>query len=285
VRRSRRRGCLGGCGSCLFTFSLPLLALALLLTLYFLFPIPTHILVLGIDRVPEGTALGRSDTMILLSVQPSTARVRMLSIPRDLWVSIPGVGENRINTAHFFAESAQAGSGPGAAVATVEQNFGVPVLYYARLRFDAVLGIVDAMGGVTLNLPEDMGGLPAGEHHLSGEQALAFIRDRKGTDDFFRMERGQLMLRAIAMEMLSPRSWPRLPQILRAGLASVDTNVPLWQWPRLGFTLLRAAAFDTIDSRTIRREMTSPYVTENGADVLLPNWDLIRPFARELFAP
>lgn len=272
----------GPCSCLLATILLSGLVLLLLVGAYFLAPSRTNFLVLGIDRVPEGTALGRSDTMILVSVIPLRPDVTLLSIPRDLWVTIPGVGENRINTAHFFAEANQAGSGPAAAVQTVEANFGVSVPYYVQLRFDAFLSIVDAMGGVTVNLPEDMGGLPAGEHHLDGPQALAFVRDRRGTDDFYRMEHAQLMVRAMMIQMLKPATWPRLPAVFAAGLSSIDTNLPAWLWPRLGLALLRAS-IGGFDSHTIGRDMVTPFTTEGGAAVLLPNWDLILPLARELF--
>jgi LCP family protein required for cell wall assembly len=280
-RRRRKTG--PGCGSCL----LALLALSFFLitvvAAYFLAPVRTRFLVLGIDRVPDGTALGRSDTMMLVSVDPLWPTLKLLSIPRDLWVTIPGVGENRINTAHFFAEANQAGSGPLAAVRTVDENFDLPVRYYLRVRFDAFQRIVDALGGVTLNLAQDTGGLPAGSHHLDGAQALAFARDRKGADDFFRMEHGQLLVRAVATEALSPRAWSRMPAVAQAVFASVDTNLPIWQWPRLGLAFLRAGLSDRFESYTIRREMTTPHITEGGANVLLPNWALINPYVQEIF--
>lgn len=272
-----------GCTSCLLLAFAALVLVFFLATVYFLAPFRTELLILGIDRVPEGTALGRSDTMIMVSVNPLFPTVRMLSIPRDLWVNIPGVGENRINTAHFFAEADQPGSGPAAAVRTVEENFGLTVPYYVRLRFDAVLRIVDALGGVTVNLPEDMAGLPAGQHHLNGAQALAFVRDRKGTDDFFRMEHALFMLKSIAAQMLSPASWPRLPMAAQAAFTSVDTNLPFWQWPRLMVAFLRAGLTGNLDTRTIQREMTTPTVLESGANVLLPNWDMINPYVQGMF--
>ncbi len=281
--RRRHRGPLPGCCSCALVLLVPMLIFMVGLAVYLLAPLRTNLLVLGIDRVPDGTALGRSDTMMLVSVDPLWPTVKLLSIPRDLWVNIPGVGENRINTAHFYAEAAQPGSGPAAALRTVDANFDLNVLYYVRVRFDAFQRIIDALGGVTVNLPQDMGGLPAGQHHLDGAQALAFVRDRKGADDFFRMEHGQLLVRAIAAEALAPQSWSRLPAVIQAGFASVDSNLPFWQWPRLGLAFLRASVSDRFESRTIQREMTTPYITDGGADVLLPNWDLIRPYVNEMF--
>lgn len=275
-RPRRRAGC--GCGCA------PILLIALLLVLgYFLAPISTRILVLGADRAPEGTMLSRTDTMILTSVNPLLPDVRLLSIPRDLWINIPGVGENRINTVHFFAENNQPGSGPATTARVVAETFGMPTPYYVRLRFDGVVGIVDAMGGVDINLPEAMSGYEAGWNHLNGEQALAFSRDRAGSDDFFRMARGQILIKAVIQQMLRPATWLRLPQMAQAGLAMMDTDIPAWQWPRLGVALARGVIFGGLDSRTFDRSMATPYVTGDGAQVLLPQWDLIRPVMREMF--
>ena len=258
------------------------LLLGLFLGAYFIAPFRTNILILGIDRSPEGTSLGRSDTLILSTVLPHLPYVGMLSIPRDLWVSIPGVGENRINTAHFFAEETQEGTGPEAAMETVRANFGVDVDYFIRLRFGGVQEFVDALGGVELHLEAPAGGLPAGSYHLTGEQALAFVRNREGGDDFTRMGDAQLFLQAVMLQLLRPSSWPRLPQALLVLLLSVDTDVPPWLWPRLGLAVARLAPAG-IDLRSITREMVAPFTTAGGASVLAPNWDLINPMLLEMF--
>lgn len=272
----RRGGC---CGGLLLTV---LIAGVLLVAAYLVFPYPTRLLLLGVDRAADGSFTGRTDTIMLIQVNPLRPDVAMLSIPRDLWVPIAGVGENRINTAHFFAEANQPGSGPRAVVDVVEANFGLRLTYYARVRFDDFKNVVDAMGGIDINLAEPMGGLPAGRHHLNGEQALAFARDRKGTDDFFRMNQGQYILIAAARQMINPLTWPRIPLIVSAFLNTVDTNLPIWEWPRLGLALVRSG-MEGIDHRTINREMVTPFVTDQGAQVLLPNWDAIRPVIREMF--
>jgi LCP family protein required for cell wall assembly len=270
----RTRGCTG----CFLWLAL----LVALLAGYFLTPIRTNILILGIDRTPDGSALGRSDTNILVSIIPLRPTVKMLSIPRDLWVNIPGVGENRINTAHFFAEANQPGTGPAAAIETVRQNFGLTVHYYARIRFDGFRKVVDAMGGVEIDLAEPAGGLPAGQHTLNGEQALAFARSRTGADDFYRMANGQLLLKAAFRQMLKPRSWPKIPAMIAALMQSVDTNLPVFLWPRLGLALVRAGP-DGIDSRTLTRDHVTPWTTPGGANVLLPNWEAINPVLLEMF--
>lgn len=272
----RRTGCLN-CG-CLLTLLVPLI----LLLVYFFAPLRTNFLVLGIDRTPEGTFAGRSDTNILVSVEPLRPTIAMLSIPRDLWVNLPGVGEQRINTAHYFAELEVPGSGPRAAANAVETIFRVPVPYYARFSFSSLTAIVDAMGGVVINLPQETAGLPAGEHRLNGEQALAFARSRAGSDDFFRMEHGQLLVRSMIRQMMSPANWGTLPAVFRAGMEAVDTNIPIWLWPRLGLAVLRAGP-DGIDNRTLNRDMVTPWVTPGGANVLLPNWDAIDPLVADMF--
>lgn len=277
-RRRRGFGCAPGCG-CL-SLILPVLVL---LAAYFLAPLRTNLLVLGLDRAPEGTSLSRTDTIMLVSVNPLLPDVKMLSIPRDLWISIPGYGENRINTVHFFAEGQEAGSGPRITMQVIRDTFQVPLSYYVRVRFDAVTGIVDAMGGVDVNMPEAMSGYEAGLHHLDGKQALAFARDRKNTDDFFRMAHGQLLVKSIVAQTINPLTWWRIPQMVTATFQVVDTNLPFWQWPRIGVALARAVIFGGIDNRTLDREMATPFVTNEGAQVLIPHWDLIAPLVRQMF--
>jgi LCP family protein required for cell wall assembly len=249
---------------------------------YFFAPLRTNFLLLGTDDSPERGSLGRTDTIILASVVPLRPYVGMLSIPRDLWVQVPGVGEQRINTAYFFAEANQPGSGAGAAMETIRENFDVPVRYYAVVHMLGLVSVIDALGGVDISLEEPLGGLPAGAHHLNGTQALDFVRERSTSDDFGRMARTQVLLSATLKAALRPAAWGNLPQFLTALTQTVETNLPFWQWPRMGFALLRAPVFG-IDSRAISREMVTPFQTSQGAQVLAPNWEAIRPVLREMF--
>ena len=256
--------------------------LAILIFLLFFTPLRTTVLILGIDRPPEGTWAGRSDTMILASITPVLPDVSILSIPRDLWVNVPGQGENRVNTAHYFAEISAPGTGKAAAEDVIETNLGVKVDYVVRIKFDGFVKIIDAMGGVTVNLPVDMSGLAAGENALDGTQALAFVRDRAGSDDFFRQQRGQLLILAAIKNMMNPAKWARIPAVLIAVLQSVDTNIPFWIYPRLVYASLFSAV-KGFDAKTFDREMITPWLTDGGAQVLLPNWDKINPLLFELF--
>lgn len=275
LRRQARRGRRGR--GCSFWLALSLLAL-----IYMLAPLNSNILILGIDRAPEGTVVGRSDTNIIVGINPLTADVQMLSIPRDLWVTIPGYGEDRINAAHVYGEIVEVGGGTRLMVATVETNFGVGIDYTVRIQLENFAGVVDALGGVDLELDSPMGGYPAGEHHLDGTQALAFVRDRAGTDDFFRMQQGQVMIKALFGELLNPLKWLRIPAVLVQIFQVVESDIPWWQWPRLGLALLRAGP-GGIENRTLDRNLATPFTTAQGADVLLPNWELIRPMIKEMF--
>jgi len=253
-----------------------------ILLLYFFAPFRTNLLLLGTDDSPERGAVGRTDTIILTTVIPTRPYIGLLAIPRDLWVNIPGVGEQRINTAYFFAEAADAGAGPRSALQTVQTNFGISVHYYALVHMDGMVGAVDALDGVDIHLNSPTGGWEAGTYHMNGTQALEFVRERSGSDDFSRMKRTQPLLASLAAKALQPQSWTRLPNFMLAIARTIDTNIPPWQMPRLGFALLRVP-FSGIDSEVIDREMVHPFVTSGGAQVLAPNWDAINPVLLKMF--
>jgi anionic cell wall polymer biosynthesis LytR-Cps2A-Psr (LCP) family protein len=111
---------------------------------------------------------------------------------------------------------------------------------------------------------------------------LAFVRDRSGTDDFFRMSHGQLFLKAMVNLMIKPANWFRLLKAMPILITAVDTDLPLWLWPRLGLALLRAGP-DGMDLRSISREMVQGFTTNQGAQVLAPDWYTINPVLMEMF--
>ncbi len=256
--------------------------LVVLFLIYVFLPIRSNLLILGIDRTPDGTDVGRSDTIILLGLQPLTGQANMLSIPRDLWVPIPGYGENRINAAHSFGELEHPGYGPRLVLATLQQNFGVNINQYLRIRLEGFADVVDALGGIEITLDQAAAGYSPGTYTLTGEQSLAFVRDRTG-DDFFRMQHGQLFIMAVIKKMINPLSWLHVPGAVLAMLQTVDTDIPIWDWPRLSVAMLRAVMFNGIHAVTLPREAVTPWVTDAGAQVLLPNWELILPLVREMF--
>lgn len=290
TRPRRGRGC---GGSLLFLLAL----LAILLTAAITGSIllapaaPRTILVLGLDRRPDETGPTRSDTLLLVAVRPDTPQVGLLSIPRDLYLDVPGHGQNRMNTAHFFG-------GPALAAQTVAANFGVPVERTVQMDFNGFRAIVDAAGGVEIDVPrpivdnayptENYGvmriEIPAGRQHMDGEAALRYVRTRHGSSDFDRAARQQQVATALVKRILEPSAWPRWPAVASAFVQSVETDLQPWDVLALLPTLLRVGP-DGIKHFAISQEMTTPFTTSGGAQVLLPRWERIRPVVQELVGP
>ncbi len=291
-RRTRRRGCL-----------LPLLALALVLCLggtlaylLLMLPAPTNILILGIDRRPEESDATRSDTIILLHSDLGGSRVALLSIPRDLWVTIPGWGEERINAAHLYGELDSPGGGPALAAATVNYNFGLPIHHTLRLDFDAFRQVIDAAGGIEIDVPapivddayptQDYGvmriEIPAGRQHMDGNTALQYARSRHSSSDFDRAARQQQILVALAKKMSTPSGLLRASRVYRALQNAVETDLSLRDLSRLALAWWRAGD-GGLEQIVIDWSLTTSYRTDQGAIVLLPQWDLINPLLKQHF--
>ncbi|HET9260287.1 MAG TPA: LCP family protein [Acidimicrobiia bacterium] len=159
----------------------------------------------------------RGDVVMLVSVDPASNDVRMLSIPRDLWVSIPGHGENRINAAYSLG-------GPRLIVETVKQNLNVPINNYVEIDFVGFQALVDDLGGVDIEFPyaarDSKSGLDitAGTGTLNGEEALAYARARHyqeyrdgswqsvEANDIGRTGRQQQVMKALIASLKSPSS-------------------------------------------------------------------------------
>ena len=161
---------------------------------------------MGLDRRQGESILTRTDTMLLLSLDPRTDTAAMISVPRDLLVEIPGYRPHRINAA-FLLGAQEGGEARGAELAmqTVENNLGISVDHYVLLDFDTVQTLIDQVGGVSVVVPktindpqypdENFGYDPlyieAGEQYLDGELALKYMRSRHGNSDFDRAARQQ----------------------------------------------------------------------------------------------
>jgi polyisoprenyl-teichoic acid--peptidoglycan teichoic acid transferase len=271
-----------------------MLALALLIVAP---PRRTNILLLGLDRRPQETSsAARTDTMILLTIYPQRRYVGMLSIPRDLYLPLPGGFSDRINTAYFYAEAEQPGSGPAAAMEAVRTNFGVHVDHYVRIDLAGFVQIVDALGGIDIDVPAplfddayptyDYGtttvSFAAGPQHMDGDQALAYARIRHGSSDFQRAERQQLVIEAVIGRLLQPTAWVRLPAVAAAARQSIGTDLGPLDLLAAAPVIL-AVGPSNIDRAVIEGDMVQPYVTDGGADVQLPVWTAINPVLLKMF--
>jgi len=258
----------------------------------------TNVLILGLDRRPEQGDTVRSDVLMLATAHPQGSRLALLSIPRDLYVEIPGYGQGRINTAHFWGENQTPGTGPDLAMKTVSQAFDVALRHHVRVDFDAFRAIVDAAGGIDVVVEEpiidnaypteDYGTtrieIPAGVQHMDGERALQYVRSRHGASDFERADRQQQVMMALARKLMAPENWLRLPAVFQAVVANIETNLGPLEMLQLAVTLLRVGP-EGMEHHVIDRDMTRPWTTPTGGSVLLPRWEAINPLVEELFSP
>lgn len=175
---------------------------------------------------------GLSDTMLMLRFNSETKKLNVLSIPRDTRTSIEGLGVTKINAAN-------AKGGPALSAQAVSELLnGVPVDRYVRINIQGVEKLIDALGGVTVYVPKDMKyqddsqhlyiNLKAGKHHLNGNQALQFLRFRYDENgDIGRIQRQQLLMRAVMEQTLNPATLARMPKILSVIQSHIDTNLTI----------------------------------------------------------
>jgi LCP family protein required for cell wall assembly len=214
-------------------------------------------------------------------------------------VTIPGYGENRINTAHYLGDkNGYPGGGPALAMKTVQYNLGVPVHFYVRVDFDGFRRIVDTLGGIdidvaqTINDPkypdENYGYDPfyieAGLQHMDGETALKYARTRATSGaDFARARRQQQVLFAIREKALAIDVVPKIPELWNTMAGTAQTDLQLVDILELA-KLADEVTSDDIQSAVIDHTMTVDYVASTGAQVLLPVREKMRPVVDGMFS-
>jgi LCP family protein required for cell wall assembly len=233
----------------------------------------------------------------------------MLSIPRDMWVNIPGYGYNRINTAWTIGEAVKLpGGGPGLAMETVSQFIGVPVHYYVQVDFGTFVSFINLIGGIDVYVEERMVLDPMGSgqdhfvltpgdfRHLTGKRALAYARCRHESQgcsggDVGRAKRQQQVIMAIRDKVFDPGYFPELlaqaPEIYRTFSAGIHTNMSFEDALKLA-VLAKDIPIESIKQGVIDNNMAVfANVTLNGvpASVLRPVPDLIRILRDEIFVP
>lgn len=286
LRRRRRGGCLLLAGAALV---IPALLCGLSLVIYLLLP-PAHtdILVIGVDsRAGEGWQT-RADSIMLVGVDPAHLRVGLLSIPRDLSLDTPGYGWQRINVVHALGEAEAPGGGPRLLTDAIAGGFGVVPDRYVRLNFDGFVQLIDAVGGVTIdverriedfNYPADDNGVQtvvfeSGVQHMDGARALMYARTRYADDDYRRAERQQQVISALLGKLVNPARW--LPALAVLGQA-LETDLTLWDIAALAPTvLINRGQFDQL---VIDRD----YITANAEGAAVPDYARLEPYLRDHF--
>jgi LCP family protein required for cell wall assembly len=252
-----------------------------------------NFLLIGSDK-RSGTSF-RTDTMVIAILRPNDGQVSLISIPRDLWVSIPGSQNGRVNTAYQQGElNGYPGGGPGLLKDTIQYNLGIRIDHTAMVDFDGFRKIVDTLGGVDVPVscpytdwhlidptfnPEIeenwyLHTVESGVIHMDGDLALWYARSRQKSSDFDRGRRQQEVLRALFAQALQTGTLTRIPDLYNNLKDSVITDLGLGDILQLSLYAPKMTSAD-IRSYYIRPPYVSSWITDQGAYVLLPNTELL----------
>jgi LCP family protein required for cell wall assembly len=257
-----------------------------------------NILIAGSDERREGGPW-RADVVMVVAVDLAAREVGVISFPRDLWVRIPTVGENRINTATFFGELYRYPTGGiGLLADTIHRNFGIRLDHYVKINFEGFKQVVDALGGVDITVDCPLTGwfppapgsndlvwmtLQPGEYHMDGVLALQYVRERKTTSDVDRARRQQRMILALRKRARDINILPRVPVLFDALRDTIETDLGLTEIVPLARLALQIEPKDA-HGFIIDFQHTQSWTTPDGARVLLPKMKRIQEGIRDLFA-
>lgn len=265
---------------------------------------PINVLLLGTDARPDDVGPPLTDTLILLTLDPRSGTVGMLSLPRDLWLPIPNMDTTtKINTAYRLGENNKyPGGGAQLAKDTVSSFIGQPVQYYARISFGGFVEVMDIIDGVEVVVPNtihdeeyptaDYGvetfHLDAGPQHMDGETALKYVRTRHSDSDYGRARRQQQVIRAVSDKVMRADMIPTLiakaPRLLYTMRSSIETDMPMAVALELG-NYLRDASLKEIRQLVLDGRYGEETYSEEGAWILLPDRTRVRAALNTFFSP
>jgi len=262
-------------------------------------PDAINIVVLGSDRRPDWEEW-HTDAIHVVSVQRNRGVVSVISVPRDLYVYIPGFWMSRINFADYYGEVYDyEGGGPALVRDTLLYNLGIRMDYYVRTNFDGLIGIVDAFGGVDIPVhcgvsdhwpyPDENGEYPIlslepGIRHMDGETALWYARTRYTTSVFSRERRQQQVLQALWHKARSVTTLAHVPTLWERGHDMVQTDLTIGEIAELA-SLAFALEDQNVRFYNIGANEVTPWTTPYGGSVFLPQWEAIQPIVAEAMAP
>ena len=230
---------------------------------------PLNVLVLGVDTRPDSEEMGsRTDTIMLVRVVPKSGNVKLLSVPRDLFVEVEPGGKDRINAAYNYG-------GVDETIEALENYSGVPIDHYATIDFEGFERVIDAMGGVRVDVGEDQfpekWRMGEGVQRLNGHKALIYARYR-GTPgaDLDRMQRQRELVAALRSEALRWHTIKTLPEIMQVMDENVQTDLDLDGSITLGQVLIRRGRHAEMTSQQLKG---TPETLSDGNEVLIPDDD------------
>lgn len=251
---------------------------------------PINVLLLGGDsRSVTKSDVPRSDSMLVASIHPITKKACLFSILRDTYVAIPGHGEDRINMALTLG-------GPELAMKTVSDLFGIPISYYVYTDFQGFIALIDALGGIEIEVEKNMLyadtaddhlfdiQLKKGMQHLDGKMALQYVRFRHDAmSDFARSERQRKFLTALASKLQLGWSFILLPKMLHAVYPFVETNISVSEMVKLA-----PLAMEVKVNEIVKVQLPPMNLVENkhvhGASVIGVNVRKLKLYVQQLLA-
>lgn len=273
-----------------------------------------NILLLGSDTDQKfGTSAGGdsvylAQTDIVVSIDPSSGSVAMLSIPRDFYINIPNFGMGKLDEAFEHGYSYGQGGFLGAVALsrlTIEQDFGIPIDYYAWVGLDGFIKVIDTVGGVDVDVlhpitddayPDDVGNttgdiyaykrlyIPPGPQHLDGATALEYVRSRHAdlVGDFGRSARQQQVLSALKTKLVNPGIVSQLPQLATDLDGSVKTDMQLTDVLKL-MNFARTVDPNKIQHIVLDPPYSSATTLPSGESIVQPNCTAIIPIIAQVF--
>jgi LCP family protein required for cell wall assembly len=244
-----------------------------------------NILLLGSDQRPNDSGF-RTDTIQLVTINPSEGTVKLTAFPRDLYVYIPGYTMQRINTAFGWG-------GFEALADTMEYNFGVRPDYYVLIRFDAFMDGVDSLGGITVSVGkdfcdhmDDFGNfcVSQSDYWMNGRTSLWYVRARYSTSDLDRGRRQQEVLEAAFKSVVSLNGLSRVPELYDIYKENITTNIDLHLITYLLPVALRQANSPQIDNFSIGRNQVYDWINSYGSMVLVPIREPVLEVMREVIS-
>ena len=244
-------------------------------------PNQLNILLLGADRRPRQKRF-RTDTIILATLNTEKGTLNLTSFPRDLYLSIPGIGQNRINTAYFYG-------GIDLLKQTFRENFGINPDYYVLIDFSQFKRFVDSLGGLDVRVEETVSDYRAGdyitvkkgEQYMDADTVLWYVRTRKTTSDFARNQRQQEIIRAIIDKMLTLENLVKIKEFYDIYDEAVTTDIGLGDLLPLLPTAVKLIDKSNINQYYIGPRQVYNWITPEGAMVLLPDADAVRKIIRK----
>lgn len=253
-----------------------------------------NILLMGLDGNANQGRFRRADSLIVVSIDPATNSAVLIGIPRDLYVTInspKGAIRNKINTAYVWGELYNyPGGGPALQMRTVGETLGLPIHHYIAVYFDGFAKLIDAIGGIDIDVPQAIRdnftgwSFNTGMQHMDGKRALQYARSRYSTSDFSRGRRQQAVILAAVEKITKAGILPKLPAVLPTVTQAFrsDMSIPdLLALASLGYKIDRS----TIKTAQIDETMCMSYRTPEGASALMPKWDRIRAMVSSALTP